>query len=381
MKKFISLMLAVITLALTLASCGSDDDMPAGMKLVRGGEDIGYYFYAPEEWTISSYGEISAAHVSSLDNSSVTVVEVKDTGIKTFDKAALAAYMRGEIASLSYSSAPEITVDGEECLWGGKAAVKFVYTYKHKDTNGKEVGFKAMQLMTVIGGDAYLLTYQSTSEMRTEEQSYYDFYLEKVNLIIENFKFVSKKPAEQNGNPVDTDGDGYYLASDKKTCGFELYLPNEYILERSDGVISAKVGNEDGAVRANIMMTKTTRTGVTVQSYLETRRAELSLIFNNFTDKKVTLMNATSEQLEIFKDGFDKIDKSVIAIDTSLKFGALEQAYAYEYTYEYNGTVYHVFQILGVSDRSGYVFTYTADEACYDAYIDEIMTILGKVVF
>ena len=71
MKKlgFVAIAIAILTL---FASCGGGDDLPEGMQLVRGGDDVGYYFYAPEEWTVANNGEISAAYASKIDISSVT---------------------------------------------------------------------------------------------------------------------------------------------------------------------------------------------------------------------------------------------------------------------------------------------------------------------
>ena len=51
MKKLILIFIALITV-FSLASCGEDAEIPDGMQLVSGGEDKGYYFFAPEEWTV-----------------------------------------------------------------------------------------------------------------------------------------------------------------------------------------------------------------------------------------------------------------------------------------------------------------------------------------
>ena len=75
MRKIIGIAALMLTFILALVGC-SDDGVPDGMQLVRGGEEYGYYFYAPKEWTPDSRGDISSVHVSSLDNSSVTVTSV-----------------------------------------------------------------------------------------------------------------------------------------------------------------------------------------------------------------------------------------------------------------------------------------------------------------
>jgi hypothetical protein len=46
-----------------------------------------------------------------------------------------------------------------------------------------------------------------------------------------------------------------------------------------------------------------------------------------------------------------------------------------------NGEAYHVYQLMGVDSRNGYVFTYTATEAEYEKNIDEVKKIIKKVRF
>ena len=79
MKKsitLISLITILFALVFSLAGC-SGSDTRDGMQLVAGGESLGYYFYAPEEWTPSSVGEIKAAYISRVDPTSVSFAEVK----------------------------------------------------------------------------------------------------------------------------------------------------------------------------------------------------------------------------------------------------------------------------------------------------------------
>ena len=83
MKKLIALILSLTTIFLSLislTSCGDDkDETPEGMQLVYGGKNAGYYFYAPEEWTVSNIGAIKSAYVSRLDTTSVSFCEVTES--------------------------------------------------------------------------------------------------------------------------------------------------------------------------------------------------------------------------------------------------------------------------------------------------------------
>ena len=80
MKKILICLCAAILLAvcvLPLCSCGEDDGIPDGMQLVRGSDELGYYFFAPEEWTVSNTGNIACAYTTNINTASVTFVEAE----------------------------------------------------------------------------------------------------------------------------------------------------------------------------------------------------------------------------------------------------------------------------------------------------------------
>ena len=81
MKRIISILSVIAALLASLSilsSCGkSNNDIPEGMQLVRGGEDVGYYFYGPEGWTIANQGDISTTYVSSVNYTSLSFVPLK----------------------------------------------------------------------------------------------------------------------------------------------------------------------------------------------------------------------------------------------------------------------------------------------------------------
>ena len=79
MKRILAALMVLVTLlgVLAMTSCGKKDGIPKGMQLVRGGTEVGYNFYGPEEWIISNYGDISCTYVSISDTSSVTFAETE----------------------------------------------------------------------------------------------------------------------------------------------------------------------------------------------------------------------------------------------------------------------------------------------------------------
>ena len=67
-----------------------------------------------------------------------------------------------------------------------------------------------------------------------------------------------------------------------------------------------------------------------------------------------------------------------------IEFANAKNAAACEYTYEYNGKTFHVYQIFAVTGGvapKGYIFTYTALEENYSLHLDAINRIIEKVEF
>lgn len=385
----ISGVLLLLLAVFGLCSCGDDDGIPEGMKLGCDPAEVGYYFYIPEEWTESSFGDITMAHVSSLDNSSVSIAKMDADKIPPeavgadWDaaKVILAEYAIADTKTLPHNADIEfVLTEGknyEECIFAAKPAVKITYTFSVKDEKtDKTVRFRTMQILVRNGDDVYIFTYQSRDEIMREETTYYDYYYTFVKPVIDNFKFA-EGGARDTENPADTDGDGYYLASDSSLSGFELYLPNSYELKHSSGFVSAMI--EDGA---NLSVTRATSTGVSIVDYAKTRRDELSGIYDNFTDISVSVKQAGADGIKSLKDTFTELSEENIRVDGSLKFGNSESnMFAYEYSFSSGDTVYRVYQIYGISGRSGYVLTYTARADVYEAHLSEISDVLERIVF
>lgn len=363
MKKILKLLLLLVLSSLALTSCG-DNDIPDGMQLIRGGDECGYYFYAPEEWSNSSFGDIARAHVSAIDTSSVSIVEL------AIPDGSIEEYFMADMAKAPYDE-PIKLEKTEGAILGGFNAEKFVYTFTESG-----VPFKAMQIYVKRHGSLYLFTYQSTLQKVNEEATYYDFYYTKVQQMIDAFKFTDTKK-DASANLTDPDGDGYYLASDKGVSGFELYLPLSYELKGTSGMVSANI--KDGtAVKANISIAKATGTGVKILDYIKTREDQLKSVFDNVTGVKITLRAAAGTDTASIEESFPEVD---VVCDSEFVFGNLPSVIAYEYTYVYNGTTYRTLQVYGANSFNGYVFTYTAANECFGNYTEEISSILGKVIF
>lgn len=339
MKK-LSFVALVITIFAILTSCSGGEDLPEGMQLVRGGEDIGYYFYAPEEWTVANNGDISAAYASKIDISSVTFAP------SAAPMSDITSYFENALAEFTFELKNTPTI--EECDFGNAdSAFKTFYDFDYE-----EHPFRSMQIFVTYKDRFYIFTFTAQLANRSEEQTYYDFYLEKVKSIIDNFEFTAISGTGA-APEYEADGDGYLLVSDKKICGYDFYVNPDWQVRYAQTNIG--ISTPDGAT-ANI--TEATSVGVSPEAYWENRQEELSAFVENLT---------------------------VISENTETSLGNSEWALSYEYTYEYAGRVYHVYQIIAVAGvwplQDGYVFTYTAPEDLYIDHLDEFNKMAEKVNF
>ena len=332
--------------------CGGDG-APEGMQLVSGSPEDGYYFYAPEEWTVANTGEVSSVYVSRIDTTSITFIKIDPTTfVKPDPQKSDEAYFFEDYFNDSKAEFPEDTeflTSRQSILFGSgenkaKKAESYTFSYTYSE---HKFGF--MQIFAAHGGSYYIMTYASPLEEKSDGVTNYEYYQEKLQTVIDNFMFFDKAESTKKPESPTPDADGDILVTESKLSGFDLYLPTSFEVDYSSAIISAT--HADGS---NITMTKTTSSGMPVNDYFELRKKELSKLVTDFT-----LINTV----------------------TDAKLGNSKNAVAYEYTYKYNGKAFHVYQIVAVSGRVGYVFTYTATEENYALHTSDIERIIKKVEF
>ena len=336
MKRIISLLL-ILASVIGLTACAADDGIPEGMQLLRGGEDLGYYMYIPEEWVPASMGEVTAAYVSSVDNTSVTYVEcpMPDMTVDEYFNTSLEEFptkptLVGEPKAVTFGNAND--------------ARMYVFDYEYKEHK-----FRTMQIFAKYGERFGIFTFTSFLEnMTSDEVTQYEYFAEKRQAIIDNFKYVKKSSASAEPT-YERDADGYKLISDKSVAKYSLWVPDDFSVKYSSGITEAALA--DGSA---ITMSVATNTGVVVTDYWAARKAELEELFGTVT---------------------------VISESTPTTLGDSNAAFSYEYTYTYNGEVYHVYQVLAITTFDGFVFTYTAKDANYSKHIDTIKKICDKVTY
>ena len=342
MKRIFAALIALITLfsVLSITSCKKNDGTPDGMQLVRGGEDVGYNFWGPEEWVVSNFGNISCTYASKVDMSSMTFTETEKP------EGTVQEYFESEKTKFPYEIS--VSVDGKNCTFGNaKDAVKYVYSYTYKDFS-----YTCMQIFVSHADRFYIFTYTASNAKRnTSDESYYDFYLEKVTAVIEAFEFTQKTEGEAQKTEYERDLDGYILISDKTLSGFRMYVPDSFKPDYSSALVSAT--HSDGT---NITMSQTTYSGGTSIDYWNVRKQNINAFANNTVEE--------------------------IQVGVQIEIKGVKWALAYEYTYEFEGEKYHVYQVQIVADATnGYVFTYTATEENYEAHLSEMNRVLEKIKY
>lgn len=379
MRKFIALISIFILCCAAMISCGGTEEAPEGLQVVKISKEHGFKFYGPEGWTvlnakIDSDTEVYATKMSSVNNTSITLAKapMPEGDIKDYFNKSLKEFPSSIGDTLTVVTEPAKTNFGN-----AKEAYKVVYTYKYQGYD-----FACMQVFAKNGSDFYIFTYTSYGDV-TDETSDYRIYLEAAELAIEKFEFTAKEAVNEDAPEYEKDADGYKLVSDSAIAGYSLYIPEEYEVIVSDAYVTAKISEG-----ANISMSKATSVGISILKYLEDRKNELSALTDNVTDLAITLKTDYNPDSPAFDDW--KMDV-MPTVDKKLTFGDIADNHliGYEYTYEYGGVKYHVYQVLGVDagvlgssiGASGYVFTYTATEAEYAEHIDEIRLILKKVRF
>ncbi len=361
MKRNISIILLLalaVSAVFSLSACGNKSDIPSGMQLVAGGKSDGYYFYAPEEWTVSNIGSIKSAYASRVDSTSVSFSEIDLTALTPEGEEPsayfFASYFQDGISEFPANAELEITLNGENSLFGKEKeeadkAVKYTYNYKYKE---HKFGF--MQILIEKSGRFFIFTYSALLEERTDNKTYYDYHLDKAQSVINEFRFIDVTEDKPQEPEYEKDSDGYILATDGKLAGFDLFVPESFLPEYSSAVISAT--HSDGS---NINMSEAMMTGnLTIEGYFNYRKEELSAFVSDFTEIKT----------------FEAVS-----------FGNANTAFSYEYTFIYNGEKYHIYQILAIEGpkllQEGYVFTYTAKDANYALHFEEVQKVMEKVNF
>ncbi len=362
MKRILKILsvLALAIAAMGLYSCGEESDTPDGMQLVRGGEEYGYKFYVPEEWVVSCYGDFACAYVSTVNNTSVTFAEAQmpEYGSDGMTEDEIRTYFYSSMQKLEYmKNSMQVSVDGEGCNFGKESgAYKFIYTYDYPMENGNLIHYRAMQIIRARGGRLYIFQYNSQNSVpsySTDQKTHYEIYFEKVNEIINEFKFLDT-PLVQEPITAGSSGD-FILVSDSDLCGFDFYAPNDSLEVISSALVHRDLGS-GASVSVSELVSIESSSGY--DAYWEGLKANMEKSFSSVTE--------TAKGNRALK-------------------GA-SAAYCYEYTYSYAGKNYCGYTIListGTKSFNAkfYIFNYSAPEQFYGENLELLEKMLSELEF
>ncbi len=194
MKKFVCVLLLLAIAVMTVSCGGSAVEVPEGMKIASGENEL-YYLFVPNAWSIRESSP-PVAFISATDMSNVTVVAyVLETDVAATTTAADSSSESAEVVNprAPYIDAfwKEFCEDANTTLiafdtvgepidtqpLGGLYAKQYVYTH---NTGGVE--YKHRMAVTYYGEMIIYLLYSSTAEN-------YDSHAADVDQIIKEFMF------------------------------------------------------------------------------------------------------------------------------------------------------------------------------------------------
>lgn len=342
MKRIISLLLIITTLAVMLVSCSkdkSDGNIPEGMQICAEGD--GYTFYVPKEWTVQpSVSGIDCAYVSSADKSCVTLAKTTLPDGKSIEE-----YWEENVDGLKKYDSFEITLAAERTDFGNSNSVRYEYRFKDGETE-----YGAVQCFCLDGNRLYILTYLAPMTKKYTGATYYEENLEAAFSAIENFTLDGKKAEDTLTSFEDEKTpDGMMLVSDTRIVKYKLYVPKNYVIDIQSGYTGVHPEGSTSSVSVFYSVPKAN----TIDAYAEELKEKYSELYDNF------------EQV-----GEPRI------VDVAKTKGVL-----YEFCGSYNGKNVKFSQLFIINGSYVYTLTYTATEEEYGNYYDDFVKVIDSFDF
>ncbi len=379
MKKLLTLATALLislTCLFGLVSCDEGAGVPEGMQLVRGGDKYGYCFFAPEGWTVSSYGDFASAYLSTVTPVSVSFgeAEMPKEGKDGFTEEEIRAYFASRVKNIAFvSDSLKITTDGVKAPFGNETnAYKFDFTYEYPQKSGA-IPYRTLQYIIVRNDRLYIFQYtaQNTAPKYAEDgMTYFELYIsheQNDNVVnayeaISSFVFLDKageppKAAGSQGELV--------LVSDPDLAGFELYAPKDSVEIASSALVQRDLGDGASVSMSRLVMDSLSSGDVDTDDYFDGIKQNLEKTFG-----KITMI---SEYGAVENEDGSYTYPNRLENELSGSEGGL----FYEYEYSYGGVSYRTYTVISVV-KSGlsydyFVFTYSANTQSYDTALRDAM--------
>lgn len=177
MKKLLSLCLACILLALTLAACGKNEiEMPPYTQLASDPSVVDFHLFVPDNWTVDMSTGTATAYYSVSDPTSICATLGQLNVTDTEDP--YGAYFTSFSKQFTDVFGDPQNVESSNLLLDGHEARQYVYTA----TFGG-IEYKFWQVICLRQGRVYTVTYSSTVEN-------YEKHAADMQEALNNFRFI-----------------------------------------------------------------------------------------------------------------------------------------------------------------------------------------------
>ena len=340
MKKIISLVLALLLVAATFVSCGSD--APNGMKSVTvAGEP--FILYVPEGFTDNTASGVSSAYYKSVDNDLIVTArhftpansEMTLDEYMTFCADSYAESLAG------FEKTAEISGD---ILYGVDAR-----RLEYKMTEGEKT-YSVVQRTVKHGGDFVSLVMYATGEGL-------NVYSDFIELIVQNFT-LSEKTAANNTPKVDKKTpEGMQIAS-SDVVEYRFYVPLSWVCDAESQMSEAYYPESE-------------KTNVTVTSYspsAEEREAGMELL------------DYVKKCLVDYRASIKNFPNEITVSDTTV---AGKPAKSVEFMANYGDASYKIRQVVFYASELGlyYAVTYTATAERYNQHMADFEAMIAAFTF
>ena len=364
MKKISIIIFALLMVVLCLASC-KDDGVPSGMKVASNTACVDYSLFVPKSWIIDSMDKVSSAHVSDNDSTGISVkINENTTYEKWWD---------------SYKSALESTfkdlkieVDGESTVVASLNAKKYTFTASFLSNSHYKYELYAIER----NGSLYEIMIKYQGNTRDGTVTYTDeAYKDDIKDILDNFCFNDKLTENDEVTyEAKNTPQGMECASDDKIVDYHLFVPSEWVVEKTkDTVSSAYVSEAD---KTNVSVMQWNVGSYNFDSWWNEYKLQL---YSAFDYASIPLDNDGNAVVN--DDGTITFkDSSIITVrseGTDLEISE-EKAEKYTYSIKIQDKVYD-FDVYAIMHRSSvYVMTFTFESGCdmslYQEDIDKILS-------
>ena len=371
MKKTLLLILISVLAIFCLVAC-DNDGVPNGMKVAYDASRADYTLFVPEGWIIDTMDEMSAAHVSDGDRTSISVKKSKADNVNswwTSYKKALSSTFRDL----------NITIEGEDYVLSGLNGQRFVFTASFNNASHYKY-----ELFGVEKGDyVYEIMIKYQGSKNNDTISYTDEkHKDSIKKILDNFKINDALEGDKNvsyeaeNTPADMK-----CASNTKIVDYYLFVPNTWQIDKTSGTVSSAYVSEKDKTNVSVMQWN-------VQSYDFTEWLnEYKLQLYSTFDYSAIPLNDKGEVVTGENNTVNYLPSDIISMGEGLlDFYTLgEEKYTAKqlnYSLKIDGTVYD-FQVIATMHRASvYIMTFTFKNGCdMSLYQEDINKITNNFRF